>query len=233
MFDMNGKVKRVALAVFFSAFFALAIVGQGQSKAYKVTEFDPKVENEESFDGKAALFIRLLGESEKGTLGYVNLYDTDSQALRLIGLLSKVPDPKGRLLFFEPGRKYVHKDKSSIERVIAFWLVPDGAEPPYQPTCALCDCPDLSISGEEYLFTGSIPKEKIAFRANVVGGFDVTYVWTIVNGTILNGQGTSAIEVKPSVGWNKEVSATLEIGGLNPNCNCKTTDSFTTSIRPD
>jgi len=233
MFNTNGKVKKTAFAVFFCALFSLSIVGQGQSKAYKVAEFDPKVENEESFDGKAALFIRLLGESEKGTLGYVNLYDTESQALRLTGLLSKVADTKGRLLFFEPGRKYLHKDKSTSERIIEFWLVPNGAEPPYQPTCGFCDCPDVSVSGEDYLYTGSIPKVKIAFTANVVGGFDVTYVWTVANGTILNGQDTSVIEVKPSVGWNKEVSATLEIGGLNPNCNCKTTDSFTTSIRPD
>ena len=230
MFDANGKVKRIAIAGVFCAFFALTIIVSGQTKTYKIAEFDPKVENEESFDGKAALFARTLAEAEKSVQGYVNISTNEPLAKRLTMAISKYPEIEKRINLLRPGVKYTYRQQESG---ISFWIVSDYSDSPFSPGCVLCDCPTLAVDGEQYLFDGSDPKEEIVFTANTGGGAEVTYVWTVSDGTILKGQGTSMIEVKPSIGWNKEVTATVEIGGLDPNCNCQTTSSFTTQIRPN
>lgn len=230
MLEANGKVKTVAIVSVLCAFFAFAIVGLGQTKTYKVTEFDPKVESDESFDGKAALFARTLAEADKSVQGYVNLYTNDPLSKRLTKALSKYPEIEKRINLQRPGVKYTYRQQ---ENGISFWIGSDYTDSPFSAGCVLCDCPTLAVDGERYLFDGSDPKEEIVFTANTGGGADVTFAWTVSEGTILKGQGTWMIEVKPSIGWNKEVTATVEIGGLDPNCNCPTTASFTTAIRPD
>lgn len=78
-----------------------------------------------------------------------------------------------------------------------------------------CSCPTLSISGP----TDLVPSGGTAtFTASVSGGTQdgVTYNWSVSNGTIVSGQGTSAITV--TAPDSASVTATFEIGGLCPNC---------------
>ncbi|MFN6963173.1 MAG: hypothetical protein ACK4S4_05330 [Pyrinomonadaceae bacterium] len=89
------------------------------------------------------------------------------------------------------------------------------------PDCVrVCSCPSLSVTEPSGI---TQPGETMTFTANVSGGTqdNLTYNWTVSNGTIESGQGTSAITVRTTremAGSN--VTATVTLGGTDPNCNC-------------
>src|SRR5690606_26323040 len=61
----------------------------------------------------------------------------------------------------------------------------------------------------------------MTFTANVVGGPDVTYNWSVDRGVIESGQGTPSISVRTSRDdAGQSVRATVTLGGLDPNCPC-------------
>lgn len=81
-----------------------------------------------------------------------------------------------------------------------------------------CSCPSLSVSGPAGV---TEPGQTMTFTANVSGGPDVTYNWTVSSGTIESGQGTPSIVVRTSdadAGTN--IRATVTLGGTDPACNC-------------
>jgi hypothetical protein len=81
-----------------------------------------------------------------------------------------------------------------------------------------CACPTLSVSGPAGVTS---PGDTMTFTANVSGGPSVTYNWTVSRGTIESGQGTPSIVVRTAIGdAGSNVTATVEIGGLDPACNC-------------
>lgn len=75
----------------------------------------------------------------------------------------------------------------------------------------ICICPTLSVSGGGVIKAG----ETVEFTANVSGGTaaDITYNWTISQGEIIEGQGTSKITVKTTKETTGTITATVEIGG--------------------
>ncbi len=90
----------------------------------------------------------------------------------------------------------------------------------------ICSCPTLTISGPASV---TKPGDTMTFTASSSG--DVTYNWTVSAGTIESGQGTSSITVRTSEAMaGSNVTATVEIGGVDPNCNCTTTASETGSV---
>jgi hypothetical protein len=92
---------------------------------------------------------------------------------------------------------------------------PDCVKPP--PPCPTVNvsCPDSAQPGP------------VTFTANVGGGPGTqTYNWSVSAGTITSGQGTSSITVDAKGGQN--ITATVELGGLDPNCG--RTASCTTNI---
>lgn len=101
-------------------------------------------------------------------------------------------------------------------------LSPEGAPAVTQGSCPILRvlCPNNMNAGKSLKFT-----------ASVEGGdqtVDPTYNWTVSAGAISSGQGTSAIEVDVSELHNNEiVTATVELGGFDPNCSrvgsCTTT----------
>ncbi|HKZ02916.1 MAG TPA: hypothetical protein VJ180_11780, partial [Pyrinomonadaceae bacterium] len=99
-------------------------------------------------------------------------------------------------------------------------------------TIAVCDCapppcPTISVSCPADVDQGT----PITFTASVVGGTGTpTYNWTISAGTISSGQGTPTITVDTSTLGGQSVTATVELGGLDPAC--ARTASCTTSVRP-
>ena len=97
------------------------------------------------------------------------------------------------------------------------------------PDCVqICDCPTLSLNGPSGITN---PGDTMTFVASVSGGKDVTYNWTVSAGTIESGQGTSSITVRTTSGMAGEnVTATVEIGGLDPDCNCPASASETAGI---
>jgi hypothetical protein len=70
----------------------------------------------------------------------------------------------------------------------------------------------------------------ITFTASVSGDASITYNWSVSAGTISSGQGTSSITVDTAGLGGQTVTATVELGGLDPSCS--RTASCTTGIKP-
>ncbi|MBK7394447.1 MAG: hypothetical protein IPI64_14335 [Chloracidobacterium sp.] len=95
------------------------------------------------------------------------------------------------------------------------------------PDCVqVCECPTLSVSDGGVVAPGSA----MNFTANLTGGASVTYNWTVSAGTISSGQGTSSISVDTTGLAGQNVTATVDIAGLDASCNCTTTASGSGSV---
>jgi hypothetical protein len=77
-------------------------------------------------------------------------------------------------------------------------------------------CPTLTVTCPEAVESG----KTIKFKANVTGGKskEITYNWTVDKGKIMVGQGTATIEVDLEGQDCKNVTATVELGGIDPSC---------------
>lgn len=94
----------------------------------------------------------------------------------------------------------------------------------------VCSCPSLTASGPYGL---TAPGSTMSFSANLGGSERVSYNWVVSNGTIVSGQGTPNITVATSREMaGASVTATVSIGGLDPNCNCPNTASATGDVAP-
>jgi len=98
----------------------------------------------------------------------------------------------------------------------------------------LCDCPpppcpNVSVSCPSDIDEG----QAITFNASVTGGpssLSPTYNWSVSAGTITGGQGTSSITVDTAGLAGQSVTATVEVGGVEPACG--RTGSCSTSVKP-
>ena len=88
-------------------------------------------------------------------------------------------------------------------------------------------CPTLSVSCPSDVEQGS----PITFTASVSGDANVTYNWSVSAGTISSGQGTSSITVDTAGLGGQTVTATVELGGLDPSCS--RTASCTTQVQAE
>jgi len=85
-------------------------------------------------------------------------------------------------------------------------------------------CPTISVS-----CPASVPQgDAITFSASVNSSASITYNWSVSAGTISGGQGTSSITVDTAGLGGQTVTATVEIGGLDPSCS--RTASCSTSV---
>ena len=90
------------------------------------------------------------------------------------------------------------------------------------------DCPTITVTCPEH----PEPGKPLKFKANVVGGkpkFEISYNWTVDKGKITFGQGTSTIEVDLEGKDCQGVTATVELGDVDPEC--RRAASCTTCIR--
>lgn len=93
-----------------------------------------------------------------------------------------------------------------------------------------CDCPTLSVSGPS-----EIPAAggTVTFTANLSGGNqnNLTFDWTVSQGEIVSGQGTSTITVQTNDAMaGQNITATVNVSGYAPGCSCPTTASETAGI---
>lgn len=80
------------------------------------------------------------------------------------------------------------------------------------------DCPRITVTCPE---AGPESNTRIRFSVSVNGVKrmgDLLYNWSVSKGTISGGQGTAAIEVEATVMDQEGITATVEIGGIDPNC---------------
>ncbi len=88
------------------------------------------------------------------------------------------------------------------------------------------DCPEILIACPQWE-----PAKPLKFAVKVTGGKrlgELTYNWTVSKGTIKSGQGTATIEVDLEGRDCRELTATVEVGGIDPHC--KRAASCTTCI---
>jgi hypothetical protein len=92
--------------------------------------------------------------------------------------------------------------------------------------CTNCKppCPTVSVSCPSDVVQGA----PVTFTSSVSGDASVTYNWSVSAGTISSGQGTSSITVDTATLGGQTVTATVELGGLDPSCS--RTASCTTGI---
>ncbi|MFN2491998.1 MAG: PKD domain-containing protein [Pyrinomonadaceae bacterium] len=88
-------------------------------------------------------------------------------------------------------------------------------------------CPTVSVSCPDSVRQGS----DITFSASISSGDNVTYNWSVSAGTITGGQGTSSITVDTAGLGGQTVTATVDVGGLDPACS--RTASCSTSVQAD
>jgi hypothetical protein len=96
----------------------------------------------------------------------------------------------------------------------------------YQP----CNCPTVSVSGPSGL---TKPGDTMTFTSNISGGGDCSsgYNWTVSNGTIVSGQGTSTITVATTREMaGQSVTATMEGSGSCFCESCPRTSSATGDV---
>jgi hypothetical protein len=87
-------------------------------------------------------------------------------------------------------------------------------------------CPTVSVSCPSDVDQGS----PVTFSSSLTSSANVTYNWSVSAGTISSGQGTSSITVDTAGLAGQTVTATVEVGGLDPACS--RTASCSTSVRP-
>ena len=91
-----------------------------------------------------------------------------------------------------------------------------------------CMCPTITVKGDKNIRAS----ESVDFSAEVLGGtgVDITYNWTVSQGEIVSGQGTSQIKVKTTQKMTGEIKVSLEIGGSGLCPECPRTASETVGI---
>jgi len=99
--------------------------------------------------------------------------------------------------------------------------------------CGDCErdlvCPTLTVNCPSEVEDGA----PATFTANFTQGTPVvseTYNWTVSAGTITSGQGTSSITVDTKGTGGQTITATVEVGGVDPTCN--RTASCSTPVKP-
>jgi len=113
--------------------------------------------------------------------------------------------------------------------------VSDGTHPPVPgstsvtiancPNCEKPACPTVNVSCPDSVNQG----EPITFTANFSGSGSVTYNWSVSAGTISSGQGTSSITVNTDGAGGQTVTATVDVGGMDPSCSG--TKSCSTAVK--
>jgi hypothetical protein len=90
-------------------------------------------------------------------------------------------------------------------------------------------CPTVSVTCPSDVDEGG----SVTYTANVTQGTPAvspTYNWTVSAGTITSGQGTSSITVSAANAGGQTITATVELGGVDPSCG--RTASCSTPVKP-
>jgi hypothetical protein len=147
-------------------------------------------------DEKRISFIRGSKPEYTGFEGYV---DEDA------GLIVKTTGRRIEIIFYFANAK---------DRARCPHCAVDPQSIADMPICILC--PPITVSCPEQVEPG----DKIGFIATFTIGAPIkeTYKWTVDEGTIIEGQGTPSIKVDASKLKGKRITATVEVGGIDPAC---------------
>jgi len=206
------------------------VFAQEKLVAVKVGEFDESAETLEKFRNQTTSFLLKLRNSPDSVRGFIAIYALkDSKQTELHGiaksLIGQNEDLEDRVRLSMPGWLY-HPEFKKTE----FWLIPSGVKDPYERYVLDLTCPTFGLFGSDVVRKTD---KKLPFTAFVTGAGSagVTFAWGIKGGTIIAGEGTPAITVKPSRNA-KQVTAMVKLGGLPPLARCLDQLTYTTKIVP-
>ena len=211
------RFRSILLTILTVSLLSVYSYPQADLKGYKFDQFDPKAEDTILFETKAKTFLQALSSSGPDTVGYVNLFRGDPLARTLIQFAGK--DLARRLVL-----ESFEVRNGNFPKVIEFWIVGKDSEGPFEVACGGCVCPSLMVSGKDNLVGSDV---ELIFIAQVSGKFDLRFNWITKGGEIVKGQGTPRITVRPY--FDADVTATVEVDGIDRGCNCPNTASFTTA----
>lgn len=92
-------------------------------------------------------------------------------------------------------------------------------------------CPTFTVACPDSVEEGAL----ITFTTNLTGGnpnTSPTFNWSISAGEITQGQGTATITVNTTGLGGQSVTATVEIGGINPDCSRTASCTTAITVRP-
>lgn len=121
---------------------------------------------------------------------------------------------------------------TSSRDVTEFWRVPPGAD---DPMCEACEpgrrgCPSIGIErGPGIAKAGDRVEFSVNDRNNVGG---LSFRWTVKNGKIESGQGTSTIRVLPVTFVTRPVEAIVKVRGLPEGCADTFEESYAVPCHP-
>lgn len=178
-------------------------------------------------------FARRLNQEPSATRGYIikNVPEPHSKK-GAYEIANRISENINRIYHFPTDRIVyefggISRDKCgnfADYTIIEFWLVPEEASnPETTPEDAdmfyVCECPTLSIEGEELAFAA---KQPLFFTAELRGdgGENASFKWTISDGTIVSGQGTNKItlDLSKAKHGNVTVKVEIEIGSICASC---------------
>ncbi len=118
------------------------------------------------------------------------------------------------------GRITFHRVNENIE-IIQFWRVPPGANNPHCKECEESVCPTISVIGPAGL-TKAGDTVKFVAHPPFEHFEKLVYQWTVLGGTIIEGQGKPWIIVSTNSEMRSQaVTAKVNIDGLPGNCPSK------------
>lgn len=139
---------------------------------------------------------------------------------------------------FNRSNRFHDRSRMTIVRVTSsrefteFWRVPPGAD---NPMCEACEhpaktCPSIGIEHRAGVVkTGDHVEFRLKNRERVDG---LRYHWTVKNGKIASGQGTSSIRVLPVTFVTRPVEAAVEVRGLPEGCADTFEESYAVPCHP-
>jgi len=138
---------------------------------------------------------------------------------------------KERLMGDFDGSRITLVQATSKRDITEFWRVPPGAS---NPTCESCDyvrgCSSIGIERKSGIVkAGDVVVFSVKDRAAVEG---LSFYWTVRNGKIESGQGTSSIRVRPTTYITRPVTATLKVRGLPEGCADTFEESYAIPCHP-
>lgn len=225
---MKTKLGFKTFVLFFcSLIFISATSAQEKPQALKFDEFDDVVENsfysdrnELTFSERVKRFSKQL-EKERGVWAYIIYYQARITHGNLQwNFINQAKGIKNQIIYnnrikiedvavVDGG----YREKNSIE----FWIVPKNADAPTPtPTFDKSEtfaCREIFISNDSPLNQTETAVFSIS-AYNFRGIDDYSLTWRVSAGEIVQGQGTSKIDVKLGDSGVKRVTAFLEVGGL-------------------
>ena len=190
--------------------------------AIKVSELESGV-SDEQFISSVKTFFERLKDEPKTTSGFITLDEDALERSKIVKNLIRANASFNHSVYItEPGTAYrTHWTKTE------FWLIPKGADLPYEPFTSDRMCPSVDVRGPFYTTARSAT---ITYTANISGSSQddpISYHWQIVNAKIISGQRTPSITVKTRAN-SSPVVVEVALGGIPAEAKCPSIASATT-----